>query len=149
MRNDAALLLLRLVGLGLAAVHGWGKVAALTTGHGDPFVHAVGGLGFPVPLAFAWASGLAEFLGGILVALGLFTRVAAGFAAFNLAVAALLRHHALAHLAAWIGLVSVPADTLKAWANPELALVYLAAFLSIVLLGPGRLSLDHLVRRRS
>jgi putative oxidoreductase len=148
MRNDVALLLLRLAGLGLALAHGWGKVEALSTGHADPFVQAVAGLGFPVPLFFAWASGLAEFAGGILVALGLGTRIAAGFATVNMAVAAFMRHHALSRLAALVGLVTVPPDTLKAWGNPELALLYLAVFLAITLLGPGRLALDPLIRRR-
>jgi putative oxidoreductase len=149
MRNDAALFVLRLVGLGLALAHGWSKVEALATGRGDAFVHLVAGLGFPLPLLFAWASALAEFVGGLLVALGLWTRIAAGFAAINLAVAAVRAHHALTRVAAWVGLVSVPADTLKAWASPELALVYLATFVSIALLGPGRVSLDRLLRRGS
>lgn len=148
MRNDAALLLLRLAGLGLALAHGWGKVAMLSAGRGDPFVHAVADLGFPAPLFFAWASALTELLGGILVALGLGTRIAAGFATLNMAVAAFMRHHALTRLSALVGLVTVPPDTLKSWGNPELALMYLVVFLTIALVGPGRLALDSLLRRR-
>jgi putative oxidoreductase len=148
MRNDIGLLLLRLAGLGLALAHGWGKVEALSTGHADGFVRAVAELGFPLPLFFSWASALAEFLGGILVALGLGTRIAAGLVAVNMAVAAFRRHHALARFAASVGLVSVAPDTLKGWGNPELALIYLVVSLTIVLLGPGRLALDPLVRRR-
>lgn len=149
MRNDVALLVLRLTGLGLALGHGWGKIAALSTGQGQGFVEAVARLGFPAPVLFAWAAALSECAGGLLVALGLGTRVAAGLAASTMAVAAFVRHHALTRLAAWLGLVSVPEETLKAWGNPELALVYLAALLAVALLGPGRFALDRLVRRKS
>jgi putative oxidoreductase len=149
MRHDAALLLLRLAGLGLALAHGWGKVAALSTGQGQGLIETVGRLGFPAPALFAWAAALSEFAGGLLVALGLGTRIAAGFAAVTMAVAAFVRHHALTRLVAWLGLASVPDETLKAWGNPELALVYLVVLLAVLLLGPGRLSLDRLVRRKS
>jgi len=149
MRHDVALLLLRLTGLGLALAHGWSKVAALSTGQGERFIEGVARLGFPAPGLFAWAAALAEFAGGLLVALGLGTRIAAGFAAATMAVAAFVRHRALGRLLAWLGIAPVPDETLKAWGNPELALVYLVLLLAVLLLGPGRFSLDRLVRRKS
>lgn len=148
MKADVGLLVLRLAGLGLAVAHGWGKVAALSTGQGGRFIEGVASLGFPAPAFFALAAALSEFLGGICVALGLGTRVAAGFAAATMFVAAFARHRAHAHFLSWLGVAPASEESLKAWGNPELALVYLAAFVAVALLGPGRLALDPLVRRR-
>lgn len=147
--NDTALLLLRLGGLGLALAHGYGKVTALATGQGDGFIAGVGSLGFPLPALFAWAAALGEFLGGLLVALGLGTRLAAAFAGFTMLVAGFVRHRALQHLLVATGAMSVPDDTLRSWGNPELALVYLLVFSALVLAGGGRFSLDHLRARRA
>lgn len=146
-RRDVALLLLRTAGLGLALAHGWGKVEALATGHADRFVAAVASLGFPWPLFFAWASALAELVGGLCVALGLGSRMAAAAAAFNMAVAAFRRHHAFAQLLVVLGLQQVSEETLKTWGDPEKALLYFAAFVILLLTGPGRLSLDRVIAR--
>jgi putative oxidoreductase len=148
LREDVALLLLRLCGLGLALAHGWGKVVRLGSGQGEGFIQGIGAMGFPLPGLFAWAAALAEFAGGICIALGLATRVAAGFAAVTMFVAAFLRHHAHAHWLAALGLWDVPAETLRSWGNPELALVYLAICVALVLTGGGRFALDRLIRRR-
>jgi putative oxidoreductase len=148
MPRDIALLVLRSTGLLLALGHGWGKVVSLSTGGGDRFIQGVAGMGFPLPVLFAWAAALAELVGGLCVALGLGTRVAAGFAAFTMAVAAFVRHKAHARLLVWAGLASASDETLKAWGNPELALVYLAIFASIALAGGGRLALDSLLGRK-
>lgn len=145
MSKDLALLVLRLAGAGLAYAHGWGKVVSLSLGQGDRFIAGVAELGFPAPGLFAWASALAEFLGGLCVALGLGSRIAAGFAAFNMSAAAFGRHQAHIQLFVSLGLVEIPADTLKAWGNPELALLYLAVSLAILLVGPGRFALDSLI----
>jgi putative oxidoreductase len=148
MRQNVALLILRLAGLGLALGHGWAKVQALASGGGERLVEAVAGLGFPLPGLFAWAAALAEFAGGLCVALGLGTRVAAAFAGFTMAVAASLRHHAHLRLLMALGLREGSAETLKAWGSPELALAYLLCFTALVLAGPGTLSLDALLGRR-
>src|SRR5215470_3715942 len=145
--EDVALLLLRLGGLSLALVHGWGKVVALSSGEAAGFVSGVAALGFPLPGLFAWAAALSEFLGGLLVAIGLKARIAAVFAAFTMLVAAVVQHHAFGHLLAAAGWRSVPAETLKAWGNPELALLYLGLFVVVMLRGAGRLSLDGFLGR--
>lgn len=145
MSKDFALLVLRLAGAGLAYAHGWGKVVSLSLGQGDRFIAGVAELGFPAPGLFAWAAALAEFLGGLCVALGLGSRIAAGFAAFNMAVAAFGRHKAHVQLFVTLGLVEMPADTLKGWGNPELALLYLAVFATVLVVGPGRIALDSLI----
>src|SRR5271156_6627878 len=83
-------LCMRLV-LGVAMfVHGWSKVAPLS--HDllsgiDHFAHYVTTLGLPHWLGYI--SALTEFLGGILLVFGLFTRFAAFMVAGNMLVALL------------------------------------------------------------
>ena len=141
-------MILRLAGAGLALAHGWGKVVALSAGQGERQIAGVAELGFPAPGLFAWAAALAEFVGGLLVMIGLGTRVASAFAAFTMVVAAFGRHKAHLQLFAKLGLMQAGPDALKAWGNPELALVYLAIFLGITLLGPGRFALDAMIGGR-
>lgn len=86
-------------------------------------------LGFPAPLLFAYLAALSEFVGGLCIALGLLTPVAALFVAGTMAMA--LRHH--------LG----QGDPLKVF---ELALIYLAIALGIALIGGGRYSLDRILR---
>lgn len=150
LSTDVALLLLRLSGLGMALAHGYGKVVALSTGGGDRFIEGVASLGFPLPALFAWAAALAELLGGLLVALGVGTRVAASFAAVTMFVAAFFRHHALDRLLVAVGMRQASEETVRSWGNPELALLYLLVFTTLVLTGGGRFSLDRVLpgRRR-
>jgi putative oxidoreductase len=143
LADDIALLLLRLSGLGLALGHGYGKVLALSTGGADRFIESVASLGFPLPALFAWAAALAELLGGLLVAVGVGTRVAASFAAATMFVAAFVRHHALERVLVAAGMRQASEETVRSWGNPELALLYLLIFTTLVLTGGGRLSLDR------
>ena len=147
--RDAGLLVLRLSGLGLALAHGWAKVVSLSAGGGEArFVGGVEALGFPLPYLFAWAAALAEFAGGILIALGLFTRIAAASAAISMFVASFMRHRFAQQLLVWAGVLDVPEETVAAWGNPELAAVYLAIFLALFLMGGGKFSLERLIRKR-
>ena len=148
MTKDIALLVLRMSGFGLAFAHGWSKVRMLSTGEADRFVSAVEGLGFPLPTVFAWAAGLAEFVGGLMIALGLFTRIASAFAAFTMFVAAFFRHRFHQHLLVWFGVVNPPAEVVESWGNPERALTYFWIFVGLVLLGGGRWSLDQFRKKR-
>jgi putative oxidoreductase len=145
--RDVALFALRLCGIGLA-LHGWPKVVALSTeGAAAGFVAGVGRLGFPAPLLFAWAAATAELAGGVLVAIGLFTRSAAALAAVTMAVAAFLRHRLAQQVLVWLGVIDVAPETVKGWGDPELAAVYCAAFVALTLMGGGRFSLDRSLRR--
>ena len=146
--QDMALLLLRLVGLYLALGHGLGKIVALTSGSGAHIVRMVDGLGFPAPVLFAWALALAEFAGGLCVFVGLRTRVAAFFPAFAMLVAAFVNHGAMTRWLAWIGLSGAPPEQIRAAGNPELAILYLLSFATLVVLGGGRLSLDERLKGR-
>jgi putative oxidoreductase len=132
--GDAGLLVLRAgIGLMLAIGHGLAKVYA--DGHmgpSQPFIAGVGDMGFPAPLLFAWCATLAEFLGGLLLALGLLTRPAALFVAFNMAVAAFV---AQLH------------QPLFGPGSKELPLLYLLPALALMLTGAGRYSFDRLIRR--
>lgn len=122
---DAGLLLLRLFfGLALAFGHGLGKLPP-----SDRFTAGVDDMGFPVPILFAWAAGMAEFGGGVLIALGLLTRPAAVFVAFNMLVAVTLRHAG------------------DSFADRESALSFAVASIAILLAGGGRYALDALFRR--
>lgn len=119
-------LVLRLVpGLSLALAHGLGKLPP-----SERFVTGVAELGFPAPIAFAWAASLAESAGGFFMALGLFTRPAAFFVLFTMGTAFFLRH---------------AADPFQ---KKELALLYGVIALGVLLIGAGRYSLDALFRGR-
>ncbi len=56
-------------GLALAFGHGLGKLPP-----SERFIDRVADMGFPFAAFFAWAAGLSEFAGGLLLAAGLLTR---------------------------------------------------------------------------
>ncbi|MGB3541631.1 DoxX family protein [Rubrivirga sp.] len=124
--TDIGLLILRVgIGLPMAFGHGLGKIPP-----SEGFIGATGDMGFPIPIVFAWAAALSEFLGGLLIALGLLTRPAALMLAITMAVAAFVRHAA------------------DPFSTKELALVYLAASLALLATGAGRYAIDRALRRR-
>lgn len=123
---DAGIAVLRIVGgLALAFFHGIGKVPPT-----EGFIGMVGGLGFPSPLLFAWLAGIAEFFGGILLALGLITRPTALLVVVHFFFVMLVAHSG---------------DPL---ADRELPIIFCAIATTILLTGPGRYSLDELLARR-
>src|SRR5688500_19525649 len=84
------LLVLRaFAGLSLALAHGRTKLPPP-----EKLVQGVESMGFPMPHFFAWCAALAEFGGGILLALGLLTRPAAAMILFTMGVAAFRVHAA-------------------------------------------------------
>jgi putative oxidoreductase len=121
---DVGLMLLRgFFGLTLALTHGLGKVR-----NPSGIIEGARAMGFPAPTLFGWAAGLAEFAGGLLLALGLFTRPSAFLVACTMGVAAFVRH------------------ARDPFGVKELALVYLLIALCFLLTGSGRLGLDALLR---
>ena len=83
LNADVGLLGLRLfVGLAMAIAHGAKKIPPA-----ERFVEGVAAMGFPLPEVFAWAAGLSEFAGGLLIAAGLLVRPASAFLLFTMAVA--------------------------------------------------------------
>jgi len=116
-----------LAGLGIAS-HGWQKIAG---GFMPKFIAGVAAMGFPMPEVFAWAAALSELVGGMLLVLGLGTRVAALSVFVTMSVAAFIRH---------------AADPMKV---KELAFAYWAISGALLLMGGGRYSLGALVRRKT
>jgi putative oxidoreductase len=90
-------------------------------------------LGVPLPELTGYVVTFVELIGGILLIVGLFSRVAALLLTINLVVAILL-------VKVNIGLLS-PQDGSGVGAELDLALI--AGFLVVLLAGPGRLSVDQ------
>lgn len=124
--DDLALVILRLfIGLTMAFSHGLGKMPP-----SEQLIAGVEGLGFPAPHIFAWLASLAEFVGGLLLAVGLLTRPSAAFVVITMAVAAFGAHGA------------------DPFAKKEMALLYLFSSLFFVLHGAGRWSVDNFISRK-
>ncbi|MDX1383845.1 MAG: DoxX family protein, partial [Thermoanaerobaculia bacterium] len=134
-------------GFGLAFGHGLGKFILLTTGEGAAWIQIVGDLGFPAPALFAWLATLAELAGGLLIAFGIWTRVAAVFGAVTMFVASFLEHKLHLHVLSFVGLAPVPDETLERWGDPEMSFLYLLIFVALAILGGGRYSLQRLFRK--
>lgn len=97
--------------------------------HGSQKLFGVPGGGDPVPLlSLMGLAGVVELGGGLLIALGLFTRVAALLAAGQMAVAYFMAH--------------LPQGPVPLLNKGELALLYCFLFLYIVVQGPGIWSVD-------
>jgi putative oxidoreductase len=121
---NVGLLMLR-VFMGLAiARHGYDKI------FNGQITLLAGGLtqmGMPAPQLLAWLAALSEFAGGLLIALGLGTRIAAFFVFFTMSVAIFKAH---AH---------------DAWQVKELAFLYGTIAFSLIYTGAGAYSLDALI----
>jgi putative oxidoreductase len=89
--------------------------------------------GLPAGLLLAWFVTLLELVGGAMLILGLLSRVIAGLMTVELLVA-------IALVTGANGLISGEQGI-----GYERDLAYIAGFLVVLLLGPGRPSLDHLV----
>ena len=120
-----ALLLLR-VGLGVIFVfHGYPKLFTHTRETMQGFTH----MGFPV--YFAYIAGVLEFFGGLLLIVGLFTRIAGLFLAAEMAVALVKVH----------GIISNP----MAVDSYQFPLACAVGSFAVAAMGAGILSLDHAV----
>jgi putative oxidoreductase len=125
--QPAVPLLLRTILGAIFIAHGFGKVS----GDIDGFARLVARLGFPLPHLFAWVAALSEFLGGICVLIGLFTRYAALALAIVMSVAVTQVHlHE--------GLIG----------GYEFPLALLGVAVSLMLSGAGPLSFDKNVLHR-
>lgn len=120
---SVGLLVLRLVaGLSMAS-HGWGKIQ-------NPF-HWLDKADSPPPAVLQALAALAEFGGGLGLALGALTVIA------SFGIACTMLEAIRFHLGA--------GDAFGKW---ELALVYFALSVLFLLGGPGRFSVDALVRTK-
>ncbi|MBC6996584.1 DoxX family protein [Neolewinella lacunae] len=118
---DLGLLLLRLwFGLEMAFAHGLPKLLKIFAGDlsfADPI-----GVGEPASLILAV---IGEFVAGIAIALGLFTRIACIPYLITMLVAAFIVHAG------------------DPWGKMATPLMYAVAAIVLLLTGPGRYSLDH------
>ncbi len=113
------------VGISMAFAHGVGKVPPT-----EGLIGAIGSFGFPLPLILAWAVGLIELIGGIFIAMGLFTRVMGGLWVCVMGGAAFVVHAA------------------DPFAKKEMALLYLAFALLYLAQGGGRYAVDSWIARK-
>jgi putative oxidoreductase len=125
-RQDIALLILRVGAAGsLFFAHGWSKISHFSeraNTFSDP-LH----LGSPASLALVV---FAEIVCSALVGVGLLARWAVIPILVFLLVAIFIQHAA------------------DPWPRKELPLLYLLAFIPVLLLGPGRLSIDAMISKR-
>lgn len=130
--KDLGLLFLRLgIAAGFIFVHGYPKISG-----GPEFWTKLGGsmgnLGITfAPTFWGFMSGFAEFGGGILLLLGLFTRPAAAIMAFNMFVA-LMSHF----------------SRLDPWARAISPIELGSVFIGLIFLGAGKYSIDYLIKKR-
>jgi putative oxidoreductase len=109
----------------LAFVHGLPKLTDLPR-----FIAGVERRGIPLASVTAPAAALSEFLGGLLLALGLFTRPAAVAVMGTMLVAAFHVHRN------------------DPFSKQEFALAYAVAALVVLVAGPGRYGVEGFVRAR-
>ena len=95
------------------------------------FIQDVREMGFPLPIFFAWVAVLTEFVGGILLMLGFFTRAAAIMNGILTFVAAFVYHN---------GNILKPG---------LLAFFFMIMCISIALNGAGKYSLDYLIQKKN
>ena len=121
--------LLRVLASAMFLTHGWPKMFGERR---QPLLGGADFFGIDIGINTLWIAGVIEFFGGILLVLGLFTRYVALLAAILMVMAYLTAHRA------WF-------PTLN---NGELAAMYFLVYFSLFAYGPGRYSLDALLRRR-
>jgi len=126
IKKDGALLILRLTfGLSMLLAHGVPKLSNYSTmmnSFPDPL-----GIGNSLSLGLAI---FAEVICATLLVLGLYTRIAALNLTITMLVAAFIFH------------ASDP------WSKMELGVLYASAYTALLLIGPGKISLDSLLRRK-
>lgn len=129
--HELAPLALRL-GVGLVfLLHGWQKLSGGRSG----FAGMLTGLGVGAPEVLAWLVTIAELVGGALLLIGLLTRLA------TLPLIATMIG-AIVLVKADLGVIAPP-DAQMAGAELDIAL--LVGLVALLLLGPGRISVDHAV----
>ena len=126
--GNGAMLLMR-IWLGIAMViHGYKSVIG---GEMAGFIEYIESFGMPAPEIMAWLAKGSEFVGGIFLIFGLFSKVSALFIFITMLVATLLVHKGI--------LIGSPG---------ELTWCYLLISLTIMIQGAGKISLDYLIVKK-
>lgn len=127
LSNSGALLIRLGTGLFIAGFHGWHKLAQglAYVQHGShwPLLDDVEGIGLPFPVIGAFAATVTQLLGGLAVAAGFLTRLAAFAVSMSLTVAAY--------------------SNFLSNKDNQLALLYCLLFAGFTLYGGGRYSVDE------
>jgi len=136
--NDAAALLLRLVGGLIFLPHGWSKIA----GEGGSAAFAADvATNYGIPAFLGHVAAYSEVVCGILLIVGLLTRIDAFLLAATMFVATFVVQLPDA-------LFEVPPNAIRMFVairGIEMPLALFAISGALLFLGPGRLSLDHLL----
>jgi putative oxidoreductase len=135
--SDIAALILRFAAGAIFLPHGWSKVVGAGPGAFAADIAA----SYGIPPFLGYLSAYAELFGAILLIAGLLTRLDALLLAGTMFVATFIVQLPEA-------LYEVPADAIKpfvALRAIELPLAMFAICMAILLTGPGRVSLDHLL----
>jgi putative oxidoreductase len=134
-QKDLGLLILRGAGLLLAVTFGVQKIGWYWTAFhaGKSLFHAglaplIARMGFPIPIVLALWITYNESIGAFLIGCGFLTRILAASAALGMAGALYTS-------------VRLGEDWLR-------AALYLIIFFALALAGPGKFSLDHLLKRK-
>lgn len=122
---NSGILFLRLAAAAFMLTHGYPKFQNLLAGGDYQFADPIG-LGVTASLILTV---FAEFFCSLLLAVGLATRFAALALAITMGVAAFVVHGA------------------DPFGRKEMALLYLCIYLFVLLVGPGRYSLDAFLKR--
>ena len=101
----------------------------------DAFAGTVAQLGIPLPTVATWGVGLLELVGGILLLVGLFTRIVAALLAVNMAVATVLVH--------------LPSGFVVANGGYEYTLVLALSAVGLAVGGSGAISLEQALGRQN
>ncbi len=124
--KDIILLAVRVfVGFAMLS-HGFPKLQTLLEGGKIEFFDFMG-MGPQISLILTV---FAEFVCSILLILGLFTRISLGFLIFTMVIAAFVVHGA------------------DPFEKREMSLVYLSVYLLLMVIGAGKVSVDHMIERR-
>lgn len=121
---DFSLLIWRVFfGLAIALGHGLAKLPP-----SEGLVGMLDNLGFPLPGFSAWLAAIGEFGGGLLIALGLATRLGAILVMIVMICAVTIAHAG------------------QTFGEMEHALLFLVGAIPFLAGGPGRFSVDHVLR---
>ena len=129
--SEFALLVVRVIVGIIIAAHGWQKLAVLGPANFGQDLLAQSGV--PLPIFMGYVVTFTEVIGGILLIVGLLSRLVALVLTINLGIATLLVN-------VHVGLLSSTEGV-----GAELPLALIAGVLAILLAGSGRLSLDYLL----
>lgn len=125
--------IVRVIVGGMMFVHGLDKIARGPTGFGQFLGEQ---LGLPAGVFLGWVVTLLELVGGAMLVVGLLSRVIALLMTLELIGAIVL-------VTGELGLIGAES------VGFERDLAYISGFIVVLLLGPGRPSLDHALRLES